>query len=96
MSTLAVLKFLIEASLPKGQAIPTLPPPPLLELPPLVEPPEVGLGAGAAALVVVGLGGGGGAALVVTGEEEAAGAGAVERGLQRFEEVARFFFAATA
>jgi len=95
LSTLAVLKFLIEASLPKGQAIPTLPPPPLLELPPLLEPPEVGFGAGAAALVVVGLGGGG-AALVVTGEEEAAGAGAVERGLQRFEEVARFFFAATA
>jgi len=94
LSTFAVLKFLMEASLPKGQAIPTLPPPPLLELPPPEEPPEVGLGAGGAALVVVGLGAGA-AGLLVAGEE-AAGAGAVERGLQRLEEVPRFFFAATA
>lgn len=86
----------MDGSLPRGQAIPTLPPLPVLGLPPPEEPAGVdfgGAGAGAA-LEVVGLGAAAGALLVAG--EVAAGAGAVERGLQRLDEVARFFFAATA
>lgn len=90
-------------SLPKGQARPALPEPPELEPEPEPEPelelsfpePEPEPPEGELVLVLAG-------ALVelglVAGELEVvgAGAGAVERGLQRLEEVARFFFATTA
>lgn len=86
----------MDGSFPKGQARPALPAPlpPPPELPPLldpesdpeVEPPEPDPELEGAS-VGVGLG---------AGALEVVAAGAVERGLQRFDEAARFFFAARA